>query len=408
MQETDLMQWIDKHSSEGWYWYVKRLSGNDTLLNRTHQAGIYIPLSVVDVFAPSIRQPILKNPRKMFEISIDSHLLERIPARVIWYNNRITDSGTRNEGRITNWGGSSSPILDPDSTGSIFILAFHAEKYHDADEVHVWLCIDIEQEDIVEDRIGPVEPGERIFLAHTVNGTVPEITYDTVQKPVSCVLNVSEIPEEWLHVFPSSIEIVQKSISLRPANGKSPDNRLMERKSCEYDIFQSIENQFVLPRISQGFATVEDFLGLANSVANRRKSRAGHSLELQTRAVFDEENIKYSHGEVSELNKKPDFLFPSVDVYRESSSNTNNLVMLAVKTTCKDRWRQILNEADKIQVKHLLTIQEGVSENQFKEMQAAGVVLVVPEPLHKKFVSSIRPYLLTLQNFLDKLRSLEG
>ena len=32
--------------------------------------------------------------------------------------------------------------------------------------------------------------------------------------------------------------------------------------------------------------------------------------------------------------------------------------MLAVKTTCKDRWRQILNEADKIHQVHLFTLRE--------------------------------------------------
>jgi hypothetical protein len=56
--------------------------------------------------------------------------------------------------------------------------------------------------------------------------------------------------------------------------------------------------------------------------------------------------------------------------------------MLAAKTTCKDRWRQILNEADRIPAKHLLTLQEGVSEGQFREMNDAGVRLVVPRALH--------------------------
>jgi hypothetical protein len=30
--------------------------------------------------------------------------------------------------------------------------------------------------------------------------------------------------------------------------------------------------------------------------------------------------------------------------------------MLGVKTTCSDRWRQVLAEADRIQLKHLLTL----------------------------------------------------
>jgi len=74
--------------------------------------------------------------------------------------------------------------------------------------------------------------------------------------------------------------------------------------------------------------------------------------------------------------------------------------MLASKTTCKDRWRQILNEADRIAPKHLVTLQQGVSENQFTEMIAAGVTLVVPRKLHESYPSKIQPQLLTLEQFI--------
>ncbi len=403
MQIVDLATWMDNYSSKGWYWYVKRLSGNDTLLNRTHQAGPYIPGQVADELAPSVRRSTLLNPRKWFRVSIDSHLLEE-NVSAIWYNNRIIRDGTRDECRITNWGGSSSPVLDPDSTGSIFILAFHKTGNQDADEVRVWLCTDLEQEDLVENRIGPVEPGARIFIVHSSTGVLPQISYGRSQKPTSCHLSTAEIPPAWLDTFPSAIEIAQKAISLRPARGRSADDRLMQRKSCEYDVFRSVEEQHVLPQIRQGFSSVEEFLELASSIANRRKSRAGKSLEFQTKAVFDEEHVRYSHGEVSELNKKPDFLFPSARVYHNSAKGAKNLYMLAVKTTCKDRWRQILNEADKIPVKHLLTVQEGISENQFREMRAADVILVVPRSLHSQYIPAIRPQLLTLEDFIAVLR----
>ena len=80
--------------------------------------------------------------------------------------------------------------------------------------------------------------------------------------------------------------------------------------------------------------------------------------------------------------------------------------MLAVKTTCKDRWRQILNEADRIKRKHLLTLQEGVSEEQFREMKDAGVQLVIPTPLIAKFPTSVRPYLETLDRFIAEAKGL--
>ena len=80
--------------------------------------------------------------------------------------------------------------------------------------------------------------------------------------------------------------------------------------------------------------------------------------------------------------------------------------MLAVKTTCKDRWRQILNEADRIKQKHLLTLQEGVSEGQFKEMSAAGVQLVVPAQLRNAYPSAIQSHLQTLESFIGDVRVL--
>ena len=80
--------------------------------------------------------------------------------------------------------------------------------------------------------------------------------------------------------------------------------------------------------------------------------------------------------------------------------------MLAVKTTCKDRWRQILNEAERIGTKHLLTLQEGISANQFKEMQVENVQLVVPAPVISSYSDAIRPHLQTLESFIGDIRLL--
>ncbi len=81
-------------------------------------------------------------------------------------------------------------------------------------------------------------------------------------------------------------------------------------------------------------------------------------------------------------------------------------MMLAVKTTARDRWRQILTEANRIGTKHLLTLQEGVSVNQFNEMQSENVQLVVPASLHQKYPPTVRSSLQTLESFLGDIRLL--
>jgi hypothetical protein len=82
--------------------------------------------------------------------------------------------------------------------------------------------------------------------------------------------------------------------------------------------------------------------------------------------------------------------------------------MLAVKTTCRDRWRKILNEADRIPNKHLLTLQEGVSEAQFAEMRRGGVKLVVPKRLMRSFAKSIQPHLQSLEGFIGEVAALQA
>jgi len=82
--------------------------------------------------------------------------------------------------------------------------------------------------------------------------------------------------------------------------------------------------------------------------------------------------------------------------------------MLATKTTCKDRWRQVRSEAARIGRKHLLTLQEGVSADQFREMQEDDVILVVPESLLVKYPEEVQPHLLTLGMFLREVTGLQA
>ena len=65
-----------------------------------------------------------------------------------------------------------------------------------------------------------------------------------------------------------------------------------------------------------------------------------------------------------------------------------------------------MNEADRIETKHLLTLQEGVSENQFREMRDANLQLVVPAPLHRHYPESIRGQLMSLSQFVSEVKSL--
>jgi hypothetical protein len=80
-------------------------------------------------------------------------------------------------------------------------------------------------------------------------------------------------------------------------------------------------------------------------------------------------------------------------------------MMVGVKTTCKDRWRQVIREAPRVPEKHILTIQEGISSKQLDEMHGSNVRLVVPVGLHRLYPRYHPIMLLDVGGFIDAVRA---
>jgi len=405
----DLLEWLDEYGGPDFIWYVKRLSGNDTLANQSHQAGPYIPRDFLFGIFPALNRKDIKNPDIRFDLYVDSHADYR-EARAIWYNNRFHDTTVkrgRDETRVTGFGGNSSALLDPESTGALTVFAFRRVAEPEVADCHVWVCRHETEEDLVEDRVGPVEPGKWLVWPHEQPGLLSLLS-PVPPARTSCWLKADEIPAGWLNRFPSGAEIIRKAVEMRPDASLDPDRRLIRRRECEFEIFRSVEQAIEIPHISAGFPTIDAFIARAQTILQRRKARSGHSLELHAREIFLEERlvekVHFEHQPISDPGKKPDFLFPSAEAYQDQSFPTEKLRMLAVKTTCRDRWRQILNEADRIPCKHLLTLQEGISENQFSEMTSSGVQLVVPIGIIDKYPRSIQPHIQSLESFIADIR----
>ena len=78
--------------------------------------------------------------------------------------------------------------------------------------------------------------------------------------------------------------------------------------------------------------------------------------------------------------------------------------MLGVKTTCKDRWRQVLAEARRIGNKHLLTLETAISGHQTDEMREHRLQLVIPRSLHATYTPTQQQYLLDVASFTEIVR----
>ncbi|MTI12173.1 hypothetical protein E1189_03815 [Sansalvadorimonas verongulae] len=126
--------------------------------------------------------------------------------------------------------------------------------------------------------------------------------------------------------------------------------------------------------------------------------------------AFREFGIKFEHGSrknVTENKKKPDFLFPSFESYHNEGFPGAHLRVLGAKSSCKDRWRQVLSEANKIEKKHLLTLQPGISQSQTSEMQASNLQLVVPESVQASYTEEQQGWLMSLREFTGEVLKLQ-
>lgn len=191
---------------------------------------------------------------------------------------------------------------------------------------------------------------------------------------------------------------------IRPT--EEPDKALLAWMEREEQLFRRLERRIVETRLNTGFvgqsgADVDGFLHYSLSVQNRRKSRVGHAFENHLEALFSAHKIRFARGVETENRNKPDFLFPGQKEYRDPDFPADRLAMLGAKSTLKDRWRQVLSEAERIDTKHLITLEPGISENQTTEMQTKRLQLVVPEPVHASYRKGQRDWLMSVAMFLE-------
>lgn len=190
---------------------------------------------------------------------------------------------------------------------------------------------------------------------------------------------------------------------------EEPDKTLIAWLEREEILFKTLEKHIVSKKLEQGFGEnkidVDDFISFSLSVQNRRKSRAGFAFENHLASIFTFQKINFSKGAKTERNNKPDFLFPSITNYHNPDFPVKLLTMLGVKTTAKDRWRQVLSEAERItSQKHLITLEPAISVNQTDEMLAQNLQLVIPQSLKETFTASQQSNLLNLQDFINVVR----
>lgn len=365
----------------------KFITANDAGTTGAHQRGFHISKEAWALFldTPGVRGTLID-----------------IPIRIRWQNEFDTDSrfkyygvGTRNEYRITRFG-RGFPFLTDDNVGDLLVIARFGKDYYEAfvlqsdediDDFFSFFNLSYDKTNQLIDIRQTVKPEQRLltlvqdFVARYADFPDTRIMANGAR---SCFNEANSIE-------------AQKIVT-------SPDDVLLGWIDTEYTLFKYMEEKVYADIKTKPFPSIDDFVSMANEVLNRRKSRAGKSLEHHLADIFTQNKLVFEEQVITEEKKKPDFIFPNGKCYHNMTFPGDLLTMLGAKTTCKDRWRQVLNEADRVEDKYLFTLQQGISSNQLKEMLDYNLHLVVPHKYLTSFPKEYRDDICDLSAFISMVK----
>jgi len=395
---------------------VKRLSAVETDKNLSHQHELNGVKALSELFGKSEKKKSF--PAHFLYLDNDAEIINNLfqseEGHITWYDARARHP-TRTEYRLYY---SSSLLQENASEGDLLIIGFNGKKVwfiiakegSTAEAQLLWLfnLRDFLQEKNENFKVRDSYLSQRSLTIIEQNileqlGFTTEETQD---------YDPEKILSEFHGKFPSTAEFSSyaRKVSNISVSTEDPDEALLIWWGEEEKLFRALERAIVQKQLDKGFNDVDSFIEFAKSVLNRRNSRAGHAFENHLAQIFRDHAIHFDKGKRTEHKSKPDFIFPSIEHYHKAVQNQELqpfLTMLAAKTSCKDRWRQITKEAKLISPKHLITLEPAISFDQTEEMKRSSVQLIVPEPIIKSYSHTQQQWLMNLKEFIDYIQQKE-
>lgn len=263
--------------------FCKMLSPNDSGETGGHQAGFLISKAAKNML--------------FTDKELESHIAKR-NVKIKWQNNFETDGcftwyESKNELRLTKFT-KQFPYIGSEYTGALFVLIKNTDTDYEGfilnteEEINTYL---------VSFGITPAETNRPLFFNNNEFAL-------REQELITRFINNLEIDFPSSEVMSSAARMIFfETMAHKNLASKNPDKTLLAWTDEEYKLFRALEQSRYGKTINKGFDTVDDFVMMANQVLNRRKSRAGKSLENHLSAIFDENNIAYTAQAVTEGNR---------------------------------------------------------------------------------------------------------
>ncbi|TWG89482.1 EcoRII-like protein [Luteimonas sp. J16] len=383
--------------------FVKKLSRNDTSWAddpRKRQAGFYIPRPVRDAgFFPPLEAD---NPAK-------PHIFHAV-IQVLWpQTGEVTTSHLRH---FSNKGPEAHctrvpRVLFSELTPASFLMAGRFAR--PLAGCRWWMAVldsAGEEAEILETVFDlPVDFRYGLFHAHAISaarradqdeleelieefraamrtGTLADVVSRYAVMPDPAVI-ARQAREQWLRA--------EGLAAFDPWRIAAPGDAIMKiSREIEYRLYKGHE---VRRRASELLALLANQGDLPSAVVRRypeidavllsasqqRKTRAGRSFEQHIAAALDAGQVRFQEQAVTG-GRRPDFVMPDLRTLRSNRRSQEGALVLAAKTTLRERWKQVFSERLNCEV-YLATIDDRVAPNAISEMADKSIRIVVPESL---------------------------
>jgi len=179
-----------------------------------------------------------------------------------------------------------------------------------------------------------------------------------------------------------------------------PDEYMRRSLDSESELYFAIERELgtrsLNALLGKGSTDLDELLAWALRIQQSRKARRGQSLQHHFSYLLDRDGIPYTAQCVTEGGETPDFVIPGHAQYHDSRFPPDRLRMVACKSRVRERWGQILKEADRIQQKFLLTVDDSLSADVLRSMDEVELRVFLPAHiLHGQYSSNTSKALLS-------------
>jgi EcoRII C terminal len=250
-----------------------------------------------------------------------------------------------------------------------------------------------------------IDPGQRTALLKERQLTFLELVLQAFRKGEIAAFKrkYSAIPDPAVLAARAREKYCQhhRLTSLNPFHLHNPGDSIREiSRGVEWELFKdlqlkarSLELLEIIIGQDPNSATVERVIAaLINnyqkidavllSASQQRKARAGASFENHIEQLLIDGDIPFEKQVILEAKRRPDFILPSLALFRNTEREKSEVLVLSAKTTLRERWKQVQSEIQNCSL-FLATVDENVAGNAIEDMSDLGIILVVPEKLRK-------------------------